>query len=85
MIPRSGRGDSHFVLKLKGAWKYIYYSKDDFYIVEKPSDKINPGYPLNTISKNKNLNKYFTDITEEDKKKLEEDESNVIEFLCKNL
>ena len=69
----------------KGVESTYTWSKDDFYIVEKPSDKINPGYPLNTISKNKKLNKYFTDITEEDKKKLEEDESNVIEFLCKNL
>lgn len=69
----------------KGVESTYTWSKDDFYIVEKPSDKINPGYPLNTISKNKKLNKYFTEITEEDKKKLEEDESNVIEFLCKNL
>lgn len=61
------------------------WSKDDFYIVDKPSNKINPGYPLNTISINKKLNKYFTDITEEDKKKTKEDESDVIEFLCKNL
>ena len=61
------------------------WSKDDFYIVDKPSNKINVGYPLNTISINKKLNKYFTDITEEDKKELKEDESDVIEFLCKNL
>lgn len=61
------------------------WSKEDFYIVDKLSDKINPGYPLNTISINKKLNKYFTDITEEDKKKIQEDESDVINFLCKNL
>lgn len=61
------------------------WSKEDFYIVDKPSNKINPGYPLNTISINKKLNKYFTDITEDDKKKIKEDESNVIEFLCKYL
>lgn len=61
------------------------WSKEDFYIVDKPSDKINSGYPLNTISVNKKLNKYFTDITEEDKKEIKEDESDVIDFLCKNL
>lgn len=66
--------------------EYTYtWSKEDFYIVDKPSNKINPGYPLNTISINKKLNKYFTDITEDDKKKIKEDESNVIEFLCKHL
>lgn len=61
------------------------WSKEDFYIVDKPSNKINPGYPLNTISINKKLNKYFTDITEEDKKEIQEDENDVIEFLCENL
>ena len=61
------------------------WSKNDFYIVDKPSNKINPGYPLNTISINKKLNKYFTDITEEDNEKIQENEDDVIEFLCKNL
>lgn len=61
------------------------WSKDDFYIVDKPSDKIDPGYPLNTISINKKLNKYFTDMTKEDHDIVKEDESDVVEFLCKNL
>lgn len=61
------------------------WSKEDFYIVSVPSRKINPGYPLNSISVNKKLNKYFTDITEEDKLKLEEDESDVINFLSEHL
>lgn len=60
------------------------WSKEDFYIVSKPSNIISPGYPLNSIFINKKLNKYFTDITEVDKKKLKEDESDVIDFLCKN-
>ncbi len=71
---------------ISNSHEYTYtWSKEDFYIVDKPSNKINPGYPLNTISINKKLNKYFTDITEDDKKKIKEDESNVIEFLCKYL
>lgn len=61
------------------------WSKEDFYIVDKPSDKIKPGYPLNTISINKKLNKYFTDITEEEKEELQEDESDVIEFISRNV
>ena len=61
------------------------WSKDDFYMVEKPSDRIKPGYTLDTISINKKINKYFTDITEEDKAKLHEDERDVIEFLARNL
>lgn len=61
------------------------WSKEDFYIIDKPSNKINPGYPLNTISINKKLNKYFTDITDEDKVKIEEDEKDVVAFLCKSL
>ena len=61
------------------------WSKEDFYIVDKPSNKINPGYPLNTISINKKLNKYFTEITEEEKKLIKENELDVIEFIYKNL
>ena len=61
------------------------WSKDDFYIVDKLSDKIDPGYPLNTISINKKLNKYFTDMTKEDYDTVKEDESDVVEFLWKKL
>ncbi len=61
------------------------WSKEDFYLVDKPSEKINPGYPLNTISINKKLNKYFTDITDEDKTKIQEDESDVVEFIASNI
>ena len=61
------------------------WSKEDFYIVDKPSNKINLGYPLNTISINKKLNKYFTDMTEEDKEMVKESENDVVKFLCNNL
>ena len=61
------------------------WNKDDFYIVDKLSDKIDPGYPLNTISINMKLNKYFTDMTKEDYDTVKEDESDVVEFLWKNL
>ena len=61
------------------------WSKENFYILEKKSPKINPGYPLDTISINIKLNKYFTDITEEDKHNLYEDEQNVIDFIVSNV
>ena len=74
------------IVVIKNGKEFTYtWNKEDFYIVDKPSDKINPGYPLDTISINKKLNKYFTDITEDDKKDIKEDESDVVEFLCKNL
>lgn len=57
------------------------WSKEDFYIVDVPSKIINPGYPLNSISINKKLNKYFTDITDEDKSLIKEDESHVVDFI----
>ena len=57
------------------------WSKEDFYMVDKVSDKVNPGYPLNSISINKKLDKYFTEITEEDKLMIQEDESDVVDFI----
>jgi inosine/xanthosine triphosphate pyrophosphatase family protein len=68
-----------------GVEKTYTWSKEDFYIVDKPSNKMNPGYPLNTISINKKLNKYFTDITDDDKKSIKEDESDVIKFISNNI
>lgn len=66
--------------------EYTYsWSKEDFYMVDTPSDKINPGYPLNSISVNKKLNKYFTDMTEDDKKNIEEDEHEVVDFIASSL
>ena len=61
------------------------WSKEDFYMVDKPSDKMNPGYPLNSISVNKKLNKYFTDITEDDKVLISEDESDVVDFIASSI
>lgn len=58
------------------------FSKDDFYLVDKANSKINPGYPLNSVSVNKKLNKYFVDMTDDDKLKVAEDESDVIEFIA---
>ncbi len=61
------------------------WEKGGFYFAEKISDKIRAGYPLDSISINKKLNKYFTDITPEDKKMLSEDESDVVEFIANSV
>ena len=59
------------------------WSKDDFYLVDKPSKVINPGYPLNSVSIDKETNEYFSETTKTKNKKY--DESNVIEFLVTNI
>ena len=69
----------------KGKESTYFWSKNDFYMVDKPADKMKPGYPLDTISINKKINKYFVDITPEDKKMLHEDESDVIEFIANSI
>lgn len=61
------------------------WSKENFYMVDTPSSKINPGYPLNSISKYKNLDKYFTEITDEDKELIKVNEEDVIEFITNSL
>ncbi len=63
---------------------YTWY-KDNFYMVDTISDKINPGYPLNSISKYKLIDKYFTDVTKEDKEKIKINEDDVVEFIVKHI
>lgn len=72
-------------LIVDGKEKTFTWSKEDFYIVSTPSKKINPGYPLNTISMNKRLNKYFTDITQEEKELIKEDDHEATDFIIKTL
>lgn len=59
------------------------WSKDDFYLVDKPSKVINPGYPLNSVSIDKETNEYFSETIKTKNKKY--DESEVIEFLATNI
>lgn len=61
------------------------WSKNDFYLVSKPSKIMNTGYPLNSISINSILNKYFSEMTPEDKEKINQDESDVINFIVKHI
>lgn len=59
------------------------WSKDHFYFVDKPCEKRNPGYPLDSISIVPEFNKYLVELTEEDKKqyKKKDDVKGVIEFI----
>ena len=61
------------------------WKKNDFYLVDVPSETIQPGYPLNTISINKKLGKYFTELTDEDKESIKENENHVIDFIEENV
>ena len=73
------------VINEKGEESTYTWSKDDFYMVSTRSDKINPGYPLNSISKYKKLDKYFTDVTDEDMKLLEVNENDVVDFIANHI
>lgn len=59
------------------------WTKDHFYFVDKPCEKRNQGYPLDSISIVPEFNKYLVELTEEDKKQYNID--NVIEFIIKNV
>ncbi len=60
------------------------WEKGGFYLSKSPTEVFQEGYPLNSISVNKQLGKYFTDITEQDKELIKQDESHVIDFIVKN-
>lgn len=73
------------VINEKGEESTYTWSKDNFYIVDTVSDKINPGYPLNSISKYKGIDKYFTDMTDADKALINVNEDDVIDFIEKHV
>ena len=55
------------------------WSKDHFYFVDKPCEKRNPGYPLDSITIVPEFNKYLAELTEEDKEVYKK-KDNVIPF-----
>lgn len=63
------------------------WNKEHFYFVDKPCEKRNPGYPLDSISIMPEFNKYFVELTEEDKQKYKnkDNKDDVIEFIVKNV
>ena len=59
------------------------WNSEDFYIIDKPSEKLQAGYPLNSISIDIKSRKYFTDITSEEKDGTHDDRG-AIDFIVKN-
>ena len=85
--------------KLVAKWRYgmVIYNKnevkrymwdtEDFYIIDKPSKIRTPGYPLDSISIDPSCNKYFVEMTSEDKKNSKKQKSTdlSIKFLLNNI
>ena len=63
------------------------WSKDHFYFVDKPCEKRNSGYPLDSITIVPEFNKYLAELTEEDKEvyKKKDNIDEVIEFITKSI
>ena len=61
------------------------WEKDNFYMVSERSLDMNPGYPLNSISKYKKIDKYFTEIDEEDLRKVQVNKDHVVDFIYRHL
>lgn len=73
------------VINEKGEESIYTWEKGGFYMVEKRSENMNPGYPLNSISKYENFDKYFVDMNEEEKKKFSQSEDHVVDFIEKHI
>ena len=85
--------------KLTAKWVYgmvIYngkeakeysWSKSNFYFVDKPSKRRNPGYPLDSIAVVPEYDKYLVELTEEEKKENnnKNKEQDVIDFIVNSI
>lgn len=67
--------------------KEYSWNKSDFYLVDTPCEKRNPGYPLDSISVMPENNQYWLELTEEEKENSKEknNQEDVIEFIISNL
>ncbi len=68
----------------KGVSEFTW-SKDDFYLVCKPSEKRNIGYPLDSISVIPENGKYFVDLVKKDNEKKKDGLEKVVNFIVKSL
>lgn len=73
------------VIDSQGKESTYTWSKDNFYMVETASEIVNPGYPLNSISKYKTIDKYFTDVTEEELSLIQVNEDHVVDFIKEHI
>lgn len=67
--------------------KEYSWSKNDFYLIDKPCNKRNPGYPLDSISVMPENNQYWLELAEEQKNKSKEKNNtdDVVEFIIKSI
>lgn len=67
--------------------KEYSFSKSNFYLVDQPCQKRNPGYPLDSISILPENGKYWLELTEEEKKehKKKDKKDKAIEFIVNNI
>ena len=70
----------------KGVNKFTW-SKDHFYFVDKPCEKRNPGYPLDSISVMPESNKYWLEYPEEYRKQYNEKDNveEVVQFIVNSV
>lgn len=65
--------------------KTYTWNKSNFYFIDTPSKKRNPGYPLDSIAIIPEFNKYLVELTEEEKKSNvrndQSKENKVVEFI----
>ena len=61
------------------------WEKVGIYMVDKVNSTINPGYPLNSITKYKYIDKYLTETTEKDLEKIEVNEDDVVDFIARHI
>lgn len=73
------------VINDKGEEYEYTWEKNNIYLVDIPSKIVNPGYPLNSITKYKVIDKYLTEINDEDKVKIKLDETDVVNFIVKSI
>lgn len=68
-------------------YKTYTWSKGNFYFIDKPCKKRNPGYPLDSISIKPEFNKYLVELTDEEKKQNNEEnkDDSIIEFIVNSL
>ena len=67
--------------------KEYSWSKSNFYLVDKACEERNPGYPLDSISVMPENNKYWLELTEEEKRKSKEEanKDGVVEFIVSTI
>lgn len=67
--------------------KEYRWSKSNYYFVDKPCEKRNSGYPLDSISIVPEYNKYLVELTDEERRKInnKNNEEAVIRFIVNNI